>query len=138
MQLFTAPCAPLLGGTERGAGGFSILSSTLVLRGCCSERKSWHIFSVLVRLCQLLKHADVWQVRGPSVITTLSISVVWIVYSMIPPVLLLWYTFIGRGTTLKMLCRHGPVFVQYLFYCTVVCALLAAPEMLVLLRRHKL
>lgn len=38
-------------------------------------------------------------------ITTLAISVVWIVYSMIPPVLLLWYTFIGRGTTLKLLCR---------------------------------
>ena len=45
------------------------------------------------------------QVRGPSVITTLAISVVWIVYSMIPPFLLLWYTFIGRGTTLKLLCR---------------------------------
>ena len=38
-------------------------------------------------------------------ITTLAISVVWIVYSMIPPILLLWYTFIGRGTTLKLLCR---------------------------------
>jgi len=48
------------------------------------------------------------QVRGPSVITTLAISVAWIVYSMIPPLLLLWYTFIGRGTTLKLLCRRGP------------------------------
>jgi hypothetical protein len=42
------------------------------------------------------------------VITTLAISVAWIVYSMIPPLLLLWYTFIGRGTTLKLLCRRGP------------------------------
>lgn len=41
-------------------------------------------------------------------ITTLAISVAWIVYSMIPPLLLLWYTFIGRGTTLKLLCRRGP------------------------------
>ena len=52
-------------------------------------------------MCSLLAR----QVRGPSVITTLAISVVWIVYSMIPPILLLWYTFIGRGTTLKLLCR---------------------------------
>ena len=50
------------------------------------------------------------QVRGPSVITTLAISVVWIVYSMIPPILLLWYTFIGRGTTLKLLCRCAGIF----------------------------
>lgn len=42
---------------------------------------------------------------GPTVITTLAISVVWIVYAMIPPFLLLWYTFIGRGSTLKFWCR---------------------------------
>ena len=42
---------------------------------------------------------------GPTVITTLAISVVWIVYALIPSFLLLWYTFIGRGSTLKFWCR---------------------------------
>jgi hypothetical protein len=42
---------------------------------------------------------------GPTVITTLAISVVWIVYALIPPFLLLWYTFVGRGLTLKFWCR---------------------------------
>jgi len=44
-------------------------------------------------------------VNGPTVITTLAISVVWIVYALIPPFLLIWYTFIGRGGTLKFWCR---------------------------------
>jgi hypothetical protein len=44
-------------------------------------------------------------VRGPTVITTLAISVVWIVYAIIPSLLLLHYTFIGRGTTLVYMCR---------------------------------
>lgn len=39
---------------------------------------------------------------GPTVITTLSISVVWIIYAMVPPFLLLWYTIIGRGSTLRL------------------------------------
>jgi hypothetical protein len=41
---------------------------------------------------------------GPTVITTLSISVVWIIYSAIPPYLLLHYNFIGRGSTLRWAC----------------------------------
>lgn len=44
-------------------------------------------------------------INGPTVITTLAISVVWIVYALIPPFLLIWYTFIGRGGTLKFWCR---------------------------------
>eukprot|EP00884_Botryococcus_braunii_P018967 jgi/Botrbrau1/5754/Bobra.0134s0026.2 len=44
-------------------------------------------------------------IHGPTVITTLAISVVWIVYAMIPSYLLLHYTFIGRGTTLVYMCR---------------------------------
>ncbi len=39
---------------------------------------------------------------GPTVITTLSISVVWIIYAMVPPFLLLWYTVVGRGSTLRL------------------------------------
>lgn len=45
-------------------------------------------------------------INGPTVITTLAISVVWIVYALIPPFLLIWYTFIGRGGTLKVWCRY--------------------------------
>ncbi len=44
-------------------------------------------------------------INGPTVITTLAISVVWIVYALIPPFLLIWYTFIGRGGTLNFWCR---------------------------------
>lgn len=44
-------------------------------------------------------------INGPSVITTLSISVAWIVYGMIPPFLLLHYTFVGRGATLAFWSR---------------------------------
>lgn len=49
-------------------------------------------------------------IHGPTVITTLAISVVWIVYAMIPSYLLLHYTFIGRGTTLVYICRHATPF----------------------------
>ncbi|KAK9904260.1 hypothetical protein WJX75_007984 [Coccomyxa subellipsoidea] len=41
---------------------------------------------------------------GPTVVTTLSISLVWIIYSAIPPYLLLHYNFIGRGATLRWAC----------------------------------
>lgn len=47
----------------------------------------------------------VLQINGATVVTTLTISVVWIVYSMIPPYLLIHYTWIGRGTTLQFMCR---------------------------------
>lgn len=42
---------------------------------------------------------------GPTVITTLAISVVWIVYGLIPPYLLFHYAMIGRGSTLKFMSR---------------------------------
>ncbi len=41
---------------------------------------------------------------GPTVVTTLSISLVWIIYGSIPPYLLLHYNFIGRGPTLRWAC----------------------------------
>lgn len=44
-------------------------------------------------------------ISGPTVITTLSISVAWIVYGMVPPFLLLHYTFIGRGASLAFWSR---------------------------------
>ena len=33
---------------------------------------------------------------------TLMISLVWVVYNMIPPFLLLWYTWVGQGSTLRV------------------------------------
>lgn len=45
---------------------------------------------------------------GPTVITTLAISVVWIVYGLVPPYLLFHYAMIGRGSTLKFMSRSAP------------------------------
>ena len=45
--------------------------------------------------------------NGPTVITTLAISVVWIVYGMIPPYLLIHYALIGRGSTLSFMCKYA-------------------------------
>ncbi|KAK9804363.1 hypothetical protein WJX72_009368 [[Myrmecia] bisecta] len=44
-------------------------------------------------------------INGPAVITTLAISVVWIIYAMIPPYLVIHYTWIGRGGSLQLMCR---------------------------------
>ena len=44
-------------------------------------------------------------VTGPTVVTTLSISLVWLIYTAIPPYLLLHYHFIGRGQMLRWACR---------------------------------
>ncbi|KAK9826822.1 hypothetical protein WJX81_004238 [Elliptochloris bilobata] len=44
-------------------------------------------------------------VTGPTVVTTLSISLVWLIYTAIPPYLLLHYHFVGRGQTLRWACR---------------------------------
>ncbi|KAK9828913.1 hypothetical protein WJX72_002766 [[Myrmecia] bisecta] len=57
-------------------------------------------------------------ITGPSVITTLSISIVWIVYGMIAPYLLLHYHFIGRGGTLRFACK-------LLFWVSGLCGLVA-------------
>ena len=53
-------------------------------------------------------------------VTTLTISVVWIIYSMIPPYLLIHYTWIGRGTTLQFMCRVAFV----LSFVISICAML--------------
>lgn len=45
--------------------------------------------------------------QGTGIITTLTLSLVWIVYSIIPQYLLLHYTWVGRGTTLRMACKVG-------------------------------
>ena len=55
---------------------------------------------------------------GSGVITTLTLSLVWIVYSIIPQYLLLHYTWVGRGTTLRYACQIG-------FILSTLCALFA-------------
>ena len=70
--------------------------------------------------CACLFALIVVQINGATVITTLTISVVWIVYSMIPPYLLIHYTWIGRGTTLQFMCRVAFV----LSFATSICAML--------------
>ena len=46
--------------------------------------------------------------RSANLGTTLIVSLLWIVYNMVPPYLLIHYTFIGRGTTLKFVSRCVP------------------------------
>ena len=43
-------------------------------------------------------------ISGHQLVTTLSISLVWIIYSAIPPLLLVAYRFCGRGSFLSWLC----------------------------------
>ena len=56
--------------------------------------------------------------HGPTVVTTLSISVVWIIYSMISPTLLLIYALGMRGRVLAAACK-------VCFLLSYVCSLLA-------------
>ena len=44
-------------------------------------------------------------VNSASIQNTLAISLVWIVYNMIPQYLLIHYTWVGRGATLQFVCR---------------------------------
>ena len=65
----------------------------------------WMPMTSLLALCISLGFGISKLASGPSVVTTLAISVVWIVYGIIPPYLLAHYTFIGRGSTLQFMCR---------------------------------
>ena len=50
--------------------------------------------------------------------TTLLVSLLWMVFNMIPSYLLLHYTFIGKGTTLKIMARRGPCLVLHFRPCS--------------------
>ena len=75
------------------------------------------VYETASPICELFSNL---QVDGATVVTTLTISVVWIIYSMIPPYLLIHYTWIGRGTTLQFMCRVAFV----LSFVTSICAML--------------
>ena len=46
-------------------------------------------------------------VAQQTIITTLTLSLIWIVYSLIPQYLLIHYNWVGRGTTLRLACKVG-------------------------------
>lgn len=48
--------------------------------------------------------------------TTLLVSLLWMIFNMVPPFLLLWYWLIGRGTTLRFICKIA-------FVLTTVCGI---------------
>lgn len=62
-------------------------------------------FLSLIIMCVSLGFGIAKLASGPSIITTLAISVVWIVYGIIPAYLLAHYALIGRGTTLQFMSR---------------------------------
>jgi cellulose synthase/poly-beta-1,6-N-acetylglucosamine synthase-like glycosyltransferase len=78
----------------------------------------WVPASVFLFLCVSFGFGLAKVISGPRVITTLTLSLVWIVYSAIAPYLILHYTFIGRGTTLRLACNIG-------FYLSWLCGIAA-------------
>jgi len=48
--------------------------------------------------------------------TTLLVSLLWMIFNMVPPFLLLWYWLIGKGTTLRIVCKIA-------FVLTTVCGI---------------
>lgn len=66
--------------------------------------------------------------QGSGVITTLTLSLVWIVYSIIPQYLLLHYTWIGRGTTLRYACQIGFYISSLCAFCAIILLWLVYPK----------
>jgi len=89
-------------------------------RECCTQRKThagkgklknnaagdlW-FHCVLDFLLILSIGVGIWQlVAGAEVISPLLISVLWAVYSAIPPTLLLYYATLGNGFNFRILCK---------------------------------
>lgn len=61
-------------------------------------------------------------------ITTLTLSLVWIVYSIIPQYLLLHYTWVGRGTTLRYACQIGFYISSLCAFCAIILLWLVYPK----------
>ena len=67
------------------------------------------------------------------IITTLTLSLVWIVYSIIPQYLLLHYTWVGRGTTLRYACQIGFYISSLCAFCAIILLWLVYPKTVSLL-----
>lgn len=61
---------------------------------------------VFVALLASLIQGLIKLVQSANPQNTLLISLVWVVYNMIPPFLLLWYNFVGQGATLRVRLVH--------------------------------
>lgn len=75
---------------------------------CCCRLASGNIGDLwmpcLVFICLLASFIQglIKLISSENPQNTLMISLVWVVYNMIPPFLLLWYTWVGQGTTLRV------------------------------------
>lgn len=67
-------------------------------------------------------------IQDGNVITTLSISLVWIFYSIIPPYLLLHYHFVGKGHSLRYACRIAYVLSSFCAFAAIVLLWLVYPR----------
>jgi cellulose synthase/poly-beta-1,6-N-acetylglucosamine synthase-like glycosyltransferase len=65
----------------------------------------WMPTLVFVALLASLIEGLIKLVNSANPQNTLLISLVWVVYNMIPPFLLLWYKWIGHGGTLRWVCK---------------------------------
>lgn len=101
---FVKACWRALG----GAFGRSITFKT-TLKGADALRAMsvgdlWMPTASFVSLASALGFGLYKAATGPAVVSTLSISIIWIMYNAIPPYLLLHYNFIGKGQTLRLAC----------------------------------
>lgn len=92
------------------AMGFSGMKFKTTLKGATMLAESavgdlWMPLTVFVTLAVTLGIGLAKFANSANLGTTLIVSLLWIVYNMVPPYLLIHYTFIGRGTTLKLMAR---------------------------------
>ena len=101
---FVKACWRALG----GAFGRSITFKTTLKGADALRAKSvgdlWMPTASFVSLASALGFGLYKAATGPAVVSTLSISIIWIMYNAIPPYLLLHYNFIGKGQTLRLAC----------------------------------
>ena len=91
-----------------GAFGRSITFKTTLKGADALRAKSvgdlWMPTTSFLALASALGFGMFKAATGPAVVSTLSISLIWIIYNAIPPYLLLHYNFIGKGQTLRLAC----------------------------------
>lgn len=101
---FVKACWRALG----GAFGRSITFKTTLKGADALRAKSvgdlWMPTTSFLALASALGFGMFKAATGPAVVSTLSISLIWIIYNAIPPYLLLHYNFIGKGQTLRLAC----------------------------------
>ncbi|KAK9863564.1 hypothetical protein WJX84_010744, partial [Apatococcus fuscideae] len=125
---FVKACWRAAGST---CGSTITFKTTLKGTGRLANSNLGDLWIHVVSFCALLASFGfgLWKVcTGPTVITTLSISLVWTVYAMIPPYLLLHYTYIGTGTTLRLACKIGYLLTILAGICAIILLWLVYPQ----------